>query len=119
MKIQVKTIFKRTGRIKHCFQDEQSPFRPNKSKLIIALLVIKVKIFLQITNSKRTKLKLVGMILMNKQLGFNPNKYGLILILSSKEEFKEMKTVNPGLEIIWDDDLKVFDEIVIAGIIKD
>lgn len=56
---------------------------------------------------------------MDKQLGFNPNKYGLILILSSKEAFKEMKTVNPGLEIIWDDDLKVFDEIVIAGIIKD
>lgn len=55
---------------------------------------------------------------MDKQLGFNPNKYRLILILSS-EEFKKMKTVNPGLEIIWDDDLKTFDEVVIAGIIKD
>lgn len=55
---------------------------------------------------------------ITKTFGFNPEKYRLILALPSKSEFNKLKITNPNLEIIWDDDLKKLDEIVIAGIIK-
>lgn len=55
---------------------------------------------------------------IKKTFGFNPERYRLILVLPDREEFEKLKTVNKKLEIIWDDDLKGLDKMLIAGIVK-
>lgn len=52
----------------------------------------------------------------NKSFGFDPEPYRLILVFSSKEGYENAKIANANLELIANDDLKDYDEFILAGI---